>query len=204
MTLSSFIDHTLLKPDATEAQIARLCAEAEEYGFAAVCVQPCWVSFAKKQLKKVKLCSVVGFPHGANDPRAKAFEASLLDVDEIDMVINVGFLKSKRYDQVREDIEGVVRSCKFVKVILETCLLDEEEKRLACTLALEAGAHFVKTSTGFASGGATVGDIQLMKEVVGQKMGIKASGGIGDRTFALALIQAGATRIGTSKGPFLI
>ncbi|HEY8363456.1 MAG TPA: deoxyribose-phosphate aldolase [Tissierellaceae bacterium] len=203
----SLIDHTLLKPDATSSMIESLCREAIENNFYAVCVNPCFVKFAKDLLKgsNVKVATVIGFPLGANTKEVKAFEtedAIKNGADEVDMVINIGALKNKDYDLVKEDIKSVVEAAKgkIVKVIIETCLLTDDEKKKACELALEAGAHFVKTSTGFSSGGATVEDVKLMKSVVGDKMGIKASGGIRDLETARKMIEAGATRLGTSSG----
>lgn len=210
-SLNGYIDHTLLKPDATQEEIERLCREAVEYGFASVCVNPTWVACTRQLLQgtSVKLCSVVGFPLGANTSEIKAQEAvqlAALGAHEIDMVLNVGALKSKHYDSVRRDIEGVVRSASgaLVKVILETCLLTEEEKRIACLLSVEAGASFVKTSTGFSEAGATVADILLMRKTVGPDFGIKASGGIRDVATALEMIHAGATRLGTSSGVLMM
>lgn len=205
MSLNSYIDHTLLRPDATNADIALLCQEALQYQFAAVCVMPYWARFAGQIIKNspCKLCSVVGFPLGAHETRVKVFEtASLIEVgvQEIDMVMNIGALKSGDHDQVFRDIQAVVNQGVCVKVIIETCLLTDDEKRLACRLAVDAGARFVKTSTGFSKAGATVQDIALMREVVGPDIGVKASGGIRDLETALAMIQAGATRIGTSSG----
>lgn len=203
----NLIDHTLLKPDATSSMIESLCREAIENNFYAVCVNPCFVKFAKDLLKgsNVKVATVIGFPLGANTKEVKAFEtedAIKNGADEVDMVINIGALKNKDYDLVKEDIKSVVEAAKgkIVKVIIETCLLTDDEKKKACELALEAGAHFVKTSTGFSSGGATVEDVKLMKLVVGDKMGIKASGGIRDLETARKMIEAGATRLGTSSG----
>lgn len=203
----NLIDHTLLKPDATSSMIESLCREAIENNFYAVCVNPCFVKFAKDLLKgsNVKVATVIGFPLGANTKEVKAFEtedAIKNGADEVDMVINIGALKNKDYDLVKEDIKSVVEAAKgkIVKVIIETCLLTDDEKKKACELALEAGAHFVKTSTGFSSGGATVEDVKLMKSVVGDKMGIKASGGIRDLETARKMIEAGATRLGTSSG----
>ncbi|HEV8052713.1 MAG TPA: deoxyribose-phosphate aldolase [Parachlamydiaceae bacterium] len=201
----------MLKSDATHENIETLCEEAKRFQFACVCINPCWVEFAGSLLQgsPVKLCSVVGFPLGANMSEIKALEASRLvslGTHEIDMVLNIGALKSKDYAYVSKDIKAVVEAAKqsLVKVIIETCLLNDEEKRAACLLCMESGAHFVKTSTGFSKSGATLHDIQLMRSVVGPDFGIKASGGISDRAFALVLIQAGATRIGTSKGAGMV
>ena len=205
MSINKYIDHTLLKPESTQDQIDNLIAEAKEYNFASVCVNPTWVSRAAEALKDsdVKVCTVIGFPLGANTSRVKAFEtkdAIENGADEIDMVINIGRLKAKEYDFVENDIRAVVEASgdKLVKVIIETCLLTDEEKIIACKLSKEAGADFVKTSTGFSTGGATEKDIKLMRETVGSDMGVKASGGVRDREFALALIENGASRIGAS------
>lgn len=210
-SLNSYIDHTLLKPDATQDNIKKLCEEAKQHHFACVCVNPTWVEYAYSLIKDttISLCSVVGFPLGANTSESKSFEARQLvhsGVKEIDMVLNIGAFKSKRYDQVKLDIQSVVIAAKpsIVKVIIETCLLNDEEKKIACMLCVEAGAKFVKTSTGFSNSGATLHDVQLMRSVVGPNFGIKASGGISEQKFALELIQAGATRIGTSKGVAIV
>ncbi|HEM5491175.1 TPA: deoxyribose-phosphate aldolase [Streptococcus suis] len=207
MKLNKYIDHTILKPETTKEQVAQILAEAKEYDFASVCVNPTWVSFAAQELKDsdVKVCTVIGFPLGANTPALKAFEtkdAIENGADEIDMVINIGALKSKNYDLVLEDIQAVVAASgdKLVKVIIETCLLTEEEKIKACQLSKEAGADFVKTSTGFSTGGATVEDVALMRKTVGPDMGVKASGGARSFEDAIAFIEAGATRIGASSG----
>ncbi|MDY0002964.1 MAG: deoxyribose-phosphate aldolase [Polyangia bacterium] len=200
------IDHTLLKADATEAEIRKLCAEAREHGFASVCVNPGWVGLSAELLagSPVKVCTVIGFPLGATTPTAKAVEtrdAIANGATEVDMVINVGALKSGNDDLVRRDIAAVVESARgqaITKVILETALLSREEKVKACLLAKMAGADFVKTSTGFSTGGATVEDIALMRETVGPEMGVKASGGIRSAEDAQAMIAAGATRIGAS------
>ncbi|HFI0621086.1 TPA: deoxyribose-phosphate aldolase [Streptococcus suis] len=207
MKLNKYIDHTILKPETSKEQVAQILAEAKEYDFASVCVNPTWVSFAAQELKDsdVKVCTVIGFPLGANTPALKAFEtkdAIVNGADEIDMVINIGALKSKNYDLVLEDIKAVVEASgdKLVKVIIETCLLTEEEKVKACQLSKEAGADFVKTSTGFSTGGATVEDVALMRKTVGPDMGVKASGGARSYEDAIAFIEAGATRIGASSG----
>lgn len=205
--LSTIIDHTLLKPEATKDDIKTLCSEAKEYDFFAVCINPTYVSFAKEQLKNsnVKLATVIGFPLGNSTKETKAYEAknAIKDgADELDMVINIGALKDKDYKLVKDDIEAVVKVSNgkaLVKVIIETCLLTDEEKRMACKLAKEAGADFVKTSTGFSNGGATVEDVKLMREAVGNNIGVKASGGIRDYERAKEMIQAGATRIGASS-----
>lgn len=207
MNIASIIDHTLLKPEATLAMIENLCKEAMEFGFAAVCVNPYYVKNAKILLKgsNVKVATVIGFPLGANTKEVKAFEArkAIEDgADEIDMVINIGALKDKDYDYVRDDIRAVVEAVKgkaIVKVIIETCLLNEEEKIMACQLSKEAGADYVKTSTGFSTGGATVEDIKLIKKTIGDSMKIKASGGIRDFETAKAMVEAGASRIGASS-----
>ncbi|MBI4481833.1 MAG: deoxyribose-phosphate aldolase [Acidobacteria bacterium] len=207
--LASLIDHTLLKPEATRPQVTQLCREALEYGFAAVCVNPYWVRTCAALVKgsPVVVASVVGFPLGATTTDAKVYEArrALFDgAREIDMVINVGALKSHEDEAVRKDMEEVVRACheadSQTKVILETALLTQEEKVRACVLAREAGADFVKTSTGFGPGGATAEDVALMRSVVGPGMGIKAAGGIKDYETAKRLVEAGATRIGASAG----
>lgn len=209
--LNSYIDHTLLRPDATLHDIAKLCEESVEYAFAAICITPTWVTEAARLLKgsEVKLCSVVGFPLGANTTETKAGEAQQLgewNVDEIDMVLNVGALKSKDYEAVKKDIRAVVQAAPsaLIKVILETCLLTDAEKEIAAKIVQEAGAHFVKTSTGYSKGGATVHDVVLLRRVVGPDFGVKASGGIRDLISAQAMIQAGATRIGTSSSVSLM
>lgn len=210
--IASVIDHTLLKPEATEEMIIKLCKEAEEYGFYSVCVNPNYVSLASEILgdSDVKIATVVGFPLGANTKEVKAYETRKAIEDgahEIDMVINIGALKSKDFSKVKEDIEAVVDAAgkeAIVKVIIETCLLTDEEKVKACELAMEAGAHFVKTSTGFSTGGATVEDVKLMKSVVGDKMEIKASGGIRDYQKAMDMIEAGASRIGASASVHIV
>lgn len=203
--VAPYIDHTLLKPDATESEIRKLCEEARTHKFASVCVNPGWVSLAHELLRGsgVMVCTVIGFPLGATTAAAKACEtedAIRKGAEEIDMVINVGALKSGQYELVAEDIRAVVRAAQgtTVKVILETSLLNDEEKVIACELSKAAGAHFVKTSTGFGSGGATVHDIQLMRQTVGADMGVKASGGVRDYPTAKAMIEAGANRIGAS------
>lgn len=207
MNLAKYIDHTILKPDATKEDIRILCEEAKTYGFASVCVNPYWVSYAKQLLQDtdVAICTVVGFPLGATPACVKAYETSQAiedGADEIDMVINIGALKSQDTQTVLEDIKAVVKASKqkLVKVIIETCLLTDEQKRLACQLALEAQADFVKTSTGFSSHGATLEDVALMKSVVKDQAKVKASGGIRDYTTAMSMIEAGASRLGTSSG----
>ena len=207
MNISSMIDHTLLKADATEDMIEKLCKEALEYNFAAVCVNPYYVKKAKKFLNgsNVKVATVIGFPLGANTKEVKAFETKKAiedGADEIDMVINIGALKNKEYDVVKNDINAVVKAANgkaIVKVIIETCLLTKEEKIKACLLSKEAGADYVKTSTGFSTGGATIEDVKLMKETICDAMKIKASGGIRDYETAKAMIEAGASRIGASS-----
>ena len=205
--LAGMIDHTLLKPEATKDQITELCAEAKKYSFASVCINPGYVTLCAKLLRDsaVKVCTVIGFPLGATSTSSKAFEADQACRDgarELDMVINVGMLKSAQYEYVENDIFAVVATGRrygaLVKVILETGLLSDEEKVKGCMLAKRAGADFVKTSTGFAKGGATVGDIALMRKVVGSAMGVKASGGVRTREDALALVASGADRIGAS------
>lgn len=207
------IDHTLLKPDATRDEILKVCEEGVRFGFASVCINPIWVREAACALRGsgVKVCTVIGFPLGANSPDTKAYEArrSIFDgASELDMVINVGALKSGDHDLVSRDIRGVVEVAHeqgyICKVIIETALLTDEEKVSACLIAKEAGADFVKTSTGFAKGGATVADVALMRRVVGGQMGVKASGGVKDLKQAQQMIQAGATRIGASVGVKII
>lgn len=206
MELAKLIDHTLLKPDATEKDIKTLCEEAKEYDFASVCVNPFYVKIANQMLKgtHVKVCTVIGFPLGATTSKVKAFEAAeaiKTGAQEIDMVINIGAMKSGDYDRVKEDIQTVVKAIDgkaLLKVILETCLLEKEEIKKACEISKEAGADFVKTSTGFSKAGANVEDIRLMRETVGEQMGVKASGGIRDTKTAKAMVEAGAARIGAS------
>jgi deoxyribose-phosphate aldolase len=207
--LAKMIDHTLLKPEATNDQIAQLCYEARKHGFATVCINPAHVALAAQLLRGsgVGVCTVVGFPLGATPPEVKAYEAQVaLDqgATEIDMVINIGALKSRDYEMVARDIRAVVRVCHarpaLVKVIIEAALLTDEEKIAACLLAKESGADYVKTSTGFASGGATVADVALMRRTVGPQMGVKAAGGVRTREEAEAMVQAGATRLGASAG----
>ena len=205
--IRTYIDHTLLKPDATPEQIRRLCTEADENGFASVCVKPAYVPLAEELLKDsaVNVCTVIGFPLGMNATAIKAAEAlkAVQDgADELDMVIQVGQLKSGNLAYVEDDIRAVVEAGggRLVKVIIETALLTDEEKVTACQLAQRAGADFVKTCTGFSGGAASVHDIALMRKTVGPDMGVKASGGVRDYASAVALIEAGATRIGTSSG----
>lgn len=205
--LNSMIDHTLLKSDAKKSQIETLCKEASEHLFASVCVHPCHVKYASALLKDspVKVCTVVGFPLGAMTSAAKAFEADEAvknGADEIDMVINIGLLKDGETALVTEDIRTVKNACggKLLKVIIEACLLTDDEKITACLCAKEAGADFVKTSTGFSTHGATESDVALMRAAVGESMGVKAAGGIRTREDALLMVSAGASRIGTSGG----
>jgi deoxyribose-phosphate aldolase len=211
--LAVAIDHTLLKPTATEEQIRALCLEALEYGFAAVCVQPCWVSLCAELLQdsRVKVCTVIGFPLGATLPEVKAFEAErcmALGATELDMVINLGALKSRQLDLAQADIAAVVAVAHprgaLVKVIIETGYLTEEEKLDACRLVKAAGADYIKTSTGFGPGGATVDDVALMRKTVGPEMGVKAAGGVKTAADARAMIAAGATRIGSSAGVSIV
>lgn len=208
MNIAKYIDHTILKANATKADVTKLCEEAKEYNFASVCVNSCHAALVTKLLagSDVKTCCVVGFPLGAMAPAAKAFEAKeaiMHGAKEIDTVINVGAMKDKDYDFVYEDIKAVVDACAskaLVKVIIETCLLTDEEKVKACELSVKAGADFVKTSTGFSTGGATPADVALMKKTVGDKALVKASGGVRTLEDAKAVIAAGADRIGTSNG----
>ncbi|MDJ1112039.1 MULTISPECIES: deoxyribose-phosphate aldolase [Macrococcus] len=207
MNLAKYIDHTALKPETTKAQIAQLAQEAREYEFMSVCVNPSHVKYAKSLLEgtDVLVCTVIGFPLGANTPAVKAFEtkdAIANGAGEVDMVINIGALKDKNYDLVAEDIKAVVDAAGDVttKVIIETALLTDEEKVKACEIAQAQGADFVKTSTGFSSGGATKEDIALMRKTVGPDMGVKASGGVRSYEDVMAMVEAGATRIGASAG----
>lgn len=205
MLSTKLFDHTILKADATRKDVKRVCDEAMAYSFCSVCVNSYYVPYVANLLhgSDVKICSVVGFPLGAMSTRAKALEAKIAvmdGADEIDMVINVGALKDRDYSVVLEDIKAVKEACgeHILKVIIETCLLTDDEKVKACELAKEAGADFVKTSTGFSSAGAKVEDVRLMRETVGHDMGVKASGGIHDKEFAKELVDAGANRLGTS------
>jgi deoxyribose-phosphate aldolase len=209
--INTTIDHTLLKQNATKDQILQLCAEAKQYQFASVCVNPSWVTTCAQALKgtKVKVCVVIGFPLGATTTETKAFEthqALFNGAEEFDMVINVGKLKDKEYDYVEEDIAAVVNAAgnKTVKVIIETCLLTDEEKVKACELSVKAKAHFVKTSTGFSTAGATIADVKLMKEAVKGMAKVKAAGGVRTMDDVKAMIEAGADRIGTSGGVALM
>ncbi|MCG7316961.1 deoxyribose-phosphate aldolase [Brevibacillus laterosporus] len=212
-SVAKYIDHTMLKPDTTKDMIVGLCEEAKEYRFASVCVNPTWVSLCAELLKEapeVKVCTVIGFPLGANTPQLKAYETTNAIENgstEVDMVINVGALKDKNDLLVEQDILAVVEAAKgkaVVKVIIETCLLTEEEKVRACELAVKAGADFVKTSTGFSTGGATVEDIALMRKTVGPELGVKASGGIRSYADVEKMLQAGACRIGASAGVSIV
>ena len=211
MKLNKTIDHTILNADATKEAVIKVIDEAKKYEFASVCLEPCWVSLAAERLKDspVKVCTVIGFPLGANTKTVKAFEAKVAvdnGADEVDMVLNIGALKSGDDAMVLEDMKVVREAAKdaVVKVILETCLLTDDEKKKACALAKEAGLDFVKTSTGFSTAGATVEDVKLMRETVGDTMGVKASGGIRDTKTAEAMIAAGASRIGASKSIAII
>ncbi len=213
--LAGLIDHTMLIPDATANDIKELCLQAKRYGFANVCINPCYITTALKELygSSVGVCAVVGFPLGACDPDVKAAEALAAvkaGASEIDVVINIGYLKSGMTEKFKEDLAGVVKSVRqempgtVVKFILETCLLSDSEKIEACRFAVEAGADYVKTSTGFGKSGATVHDVKLLKDTVGPKIGVKASGGIRSLSTAIAMIDAGARRIGTSSGVQII
>lgn len=207
MKLNKYIDHTLLKPDASQEQIVKLIEEAKEFDFASVCINPTWVAFAASELKdsNVKVCTVIGFPLGANTTEVKVFEAKNAienGANEIDMVINIGALKSQDLVLVEKDIREVVQVSgdKVVKVIIETCLLTEDEKIQACEIAKKAGADFVKTSTGFSTGGATIADVELIKRTVGSELLVKASGGVRSYEDVIAFVNAGADRIGASSG----
>ncbi len=212
-TIAHLIDHTLLKADATEEQIIQLCKEAKENQFASVCINPYWVKTAYQELKdqkEVKVCTVIGFPLGQNTAETKAFETTNAienGATEIDMVINISALKDQKDEIVLEDIESVVKAAKgkaLTKVIIEACLLTDEEKERACKLVVQAGADYVKTSTGFSTGGATVEDIKLMRKTVGKDVGVKASGGVRDLSGVEAMVEAGATRIGASAGVAIV
>lgn len=204
--IANMIDHTILKAVATKEDVKKLCNEAKEYNFFSVCINPANIEFAKKELEgsSVKVCTVIGFPLGANTSEVKAFEtkdAIKKGADEVDMVINIGALKDKDYDYVLNDIKAVVDAANkeaLVKVIIETCYLTDDEKKIACELSVKAGADFVKTSTGFGTGGSTPEDIKLMREVVGPNIGVKASGGVRNQEDANAVIKAGCSRIGAS------
>ena len=211
MSYNKLIDHTLLKQDATPEQIVKLCEEAKQFNFMSVCVNPAYVPLASECLRGsyVKVCTVIGFPLGMNLTRTKVDEAKLCiaqGAEEIDMVINVGMLKAGHDDYVKEEIKLLkeVAGKLVLKVIIETCLLTDEEKVRVCRLAKEAGADFVKTSTGFSTGGATAHDVKLMRETVGPEMGVKASGGVRTHEDLLAMVEAGANRIGTSNGTKII
>ncbi len=212
MNLAKYIDHTILKPNISRKEVEVVCNEAKEHGFFSVCINPCFVSYVAKELAgtDVKVTSVIGFPLGANTSAIKALETkqSIADgANEIDMVINVSALKDKEYDYVLNDIKAVVNALEgkaILKVIIETCLLTDEEKVKACELSKEAGAHFVKTSTGFSTGGATIEDVALMRKTVGPNLGVKASGGVRDAEGAKAVIEAGATRIGASASVAIV
>ena len=205
---AKMIDHTLLKAEATKEQVEKLCAEAKQFGFASVCVNPTWVKLCSELLQntEVLVCTVIGFPLGANTSAVKAFEAKdaiANGAKEVDMVINIGALKDKNYELVQADIAAVVEAAKgnaIVKVIIETCLLTDEEKVKACELSVAAGADFVKTSTGFSTGGATAEDIALMRKTVGPDLGVKASGGVRSLEDMKKMVESGATRIGASSG----
>lgn len=209
---ASMIDHTLLKAEATKEQIEKLCAEAKEFGFASVCVNPTWVKYCSELLQNsnVLVCTVIGFPLGANTTAVKVFEAKdaiANGAQEVDMVINIGALKDQNFELVQSDIAAVVEAAKgsaIVKVIIETCLLTEEEKVKACELSVAAGANFVKTSTGFSTGGATAEDIALMRKTVGPELGVKASGGVRSLEDMQKMVEAGATRIGASSGVAIV
>ena len=211
MKISKYIDHTVLAADADEKKIEKLCQEARDNDFASVCVNTCWVKKCAELLKgtDVNVCTVVGFPLGAMDTEAKAFEAALAvknGATEVDMVLNVGYMKSGMYKEAEEDIRKVKQACdgKLLKVILETCLLTKEEIVKASELSAAAGADYVKTSTGFSKGGATAEDVALMRKTVGDKLGVKASGGIRDYETAMKMIEAGASRLGCSAGIAII
>ncbi|SYX82404.1 deoxyribose-phosphate aldolase [Paenibacillus alvei] len=208
MSIARMIDHTMLKADAVQADIAKLVEEAKQYQFASVCVNPTWVAYCAEQLAgtEVKVCTVIGFPLGASTSAVKALEtqdAIANGATEVDMVINIGELKAGNDEFVLKDIEAVVKAASgkaLVKVIIETCLLTDEQKVRACELAVKAGADFVKTSTGFSTGGATREDVALMRKTVGQQTGVKASGGVRSLEDVNSMIEAGATRIGASSG----
>jgi deoxyribose-phosphate aldolase len=212
MKLEKYMDHTILKADATKEAVRKVCLEAVQYGFASVCVNPCYTTFVRELLKNsdVNTCVVIGFPLGANTKEVKAFETKQAvenGAQEVDMVINIGALKDKDYDVVKEDIESVVKAADkraLVKVILETCLLTDEEKVKACEIAKTSGADFVKTSTGFSTGGATAEDVALMRKTVGEGFGVKASGGIRNYAAAAAMIAAGADRLGVSSSVAIV
>ncbi|SFB91282.1 deoxyribose-phosphate aldolase [Alkalibacterium subtropicum] len=210
--MEKYIDHTLLKPESTDMDVQKVCLEAKKHNFKSVCINPGWVKYTADLLKdsEVETCTVIGFPLGANTSKVKAFEAEQAvkeGATEVDMVINIGALKSEDYTLVHDDIKAVVNAVNgkaLVKVIIETALLNEHEKVRACEAAKRAGADFVKTSTGFSTGGATIEDVKLMRKTVGPDMGVKASGGVRSIEDAKAMIEAGATRIGTSNGVAIV
>ena len=210
--IAGMIDHTVLKAMTTQEEVVKVCNEAKENGFFSVCINPTHIEFVKKQLEgsNVKVCTVIGFPLGANTPEVKAFEtkdAIAKGADEVDMVINIGALKDKNYELVERDIKAVVDAADkkaLVKVIIETCYLTDEEKKIACELAVKAGTDYVKTSTGFGTGGSTPADIKLMRETVGENIGVKASGGVRNEKDAVAVIESGASRIGASSSVAII
>lgn len=211
MEVNKYIDHTVLKPETTKAQILTLCEEAKQYDFASVCVNPTWVATCAHELEgtDVKVCTVIGFPLGATFKEVKAYETKLAienGATEIDMVINVGAAKDQNWELVYEDIKAVVDAANgvLVKVIIETCLLTDEEKVKACEMSVKAGANFVKTSTGFSTGGATAADVALMRQTVGESVGVKASGGVRTAEDMKTMVEAGANRIGTSGGVSLV
>ncbi len=211
MNIAQYIDHTQLAPNTTESDVLKLCKEGLEYGFRAICVAGTWVKFSKSQLagSPVLLAAVLGFPHGNTTSSSKAFEAETYfrnGADELDMVINVGWMVSGRTKQIETELRLIRKAVPkaVLKLILETCYLNDDQKRLACQLAVETGWDYVKTSTGFGTTGATLADVRLMKEEVKNTMGIKASGGIRDYKTALKYLQEGATRIGTSSGPAIV
>ena len=206
MEVNKYIDHTILKPETTKAQILTLCEEAKQFNFASVCVNPTWVATCANELKgtDVKVCTVIGFPLGATFKEVKAYETKLAienGASEIDMVINIGFLKDKRYEEVEDEIRQIHEACdgKILKVIIETCLLTEEEKIKMCELVTNAGAEYIKTSTGFSIAGATFDDVKLMHDHVGEGVKVKAAGGISSFDDAEKFIELGADRLGTSR-----
>ncbi len=210
--IANMIDHTVLKATTTKEDVVKVCKEAKENQFFSVCINPTHIELAKKELEgsDVKVCTVIGFPLGANTPEVKGFEtkdAIAKGADEVDMVINIGALKDKNYDLVERDIKAVVDAANkeaLVKVIIETCYLTDEEKKIACELAVKAGTDYVKTSTGFGTGGSTPQDIKLMRDVVGAEIGVKASGGVRCKEDAVAVINAGASRIGASASVAIV
>jgi len=212
MNLAKYMDHTILKPETTIDEVKKICLEAIEYGFASVCINPYYTTYVSEQLKgsNIKTCVVIGFPLGANTKEVKAFEAAQAIVNgaqEVDMVINIGALKDKNYKIVKQDIEEVVKAVAkkaIIKVIIETCLLTDEEKIKACEISKAAGVDFVKTSTGFSKGGATPEDVALMRKTVGEELGVKASGGIRDYATAVKMVEAGASRLGVSASVAIV